>query len=126
MHRVPVFSQMARLFRMEAAAHQEAGEFPAAASSAIDCIRLGMRRVVADDAGTANIMASLPVAVAGKTGTAQVSGREGDNHAWFAGFFPFDEPRYAICVFLERGGHGFAASTTVKRIIERMKQEGML
>ena len=92
----------------------------------VDCIRLGMRQVVADSAGTANIMASLPVAVAGKTGTAQVSGREGDNHAWFAGFFPFDEPRYAICVFLERGGHGFAASTTVKRIIERMKEAGLL
>lgn len=38
--------------------------------------------------------------VAGKTGTAQPGGRA-DNHAWFAGYFPWDEPRYAFAVLCE-------------------------
>jgi hypothetical protein len=42
--------------------------------------------------------------VAGKTGTAQAP--PGSPHGWFVGFFPFEEPRFVICVFLERGVAG--------------------
>jgi peptidoglycan glycosyltransferase len=41
--------------------------------------------------------------VAGKTGTAQVA--EGlPPHAWFIGFAPADNPKYAIAVLVENGG----------------------
>ncbi|MFZ7120650.1 MAG: peptidoglycan D,D-transpeptidase FtsI family protein [Eubacteriaceae bacterium] len=41
--------------------------------------------------------------MAGKSGTAQhVSDKE--NHAWFAGYFPADDPKYAMTVFVEEGG----------------------
>jgi len=54
--------------------------------------------------------------VAGKTGTAQVV-KQGDDrgkdlpydfrdHAWFAGWAPLDEPRIAVVVINEHGGHG--------------------
>jgi cell division protein FtsI/penicillin-binding protein 2 len=38
--------------------------------------------------------------VAGKTGTAQPSNRHA-THAWFAGYFPWDEPRWAFAVLCE-------------------------
>jgi len=42
---------------------------------------------------------------AGKTGSAEAG--SGDVvHAWFAGYFPAREPRYAVAVFVENGRHG--------------------
>ncbi|MFZ7133859.1 MAG: peptidoglycan D,D-transpeptidase FtsI family protein [Eubacteriales bacterium] len=41
--------------------------------------------------------------LAGKSGTAQhISEKE--NHAWFTGYFPADDPIYAMTVFVEEGG----------------------
>jgi penicillin-binding protein 2 len=88
----------------------------------VDKVRAGLREVVT--AGTANVLADSPVSVAGKTGTAQTSDEK--THAWFSGFFPFEKPRYAICVFLERGGHGYSAVVVSKNIIEAMAQEGLI
>ena len=42
------------------------------------------------------------IAVAGKTGTAEVVGR--GNNAWFVGFAPADDPKIAICVLVEDAG----------------------
>ena len=42
--------------------------------------------------------------MAGKTGTAQ--NPHGDEHAWFAGYAPADDPQIAFLVFLEHGGYG--------------------
>jgi penicillin-binding protein 2 len=80
----------------------------------------GMFGAVNDPNGTAyeaRIEGGVPVA--GKTGTAQVSGggprRSADqanawyyrrSHAWFAGFAPADAPELAIVVLVEHGGHG--------------------
>lgn len=87
-------------------------------------VRAGLRRAVADPAGTANVLSALPVSVAGKTGTSQVS--RGQPHGWFVGFFPFDNPRYVICVFLEHGGSGYYSSVLAKQIIETMLKEGLI
>jgi peptidoglycan glycosyltransferase len=47
--------------------------------------------------------AQIPgIQVAGKTGTAQVQGKQA--HAWFVGFAPADAPQYAIAVLVENGG----------------------
>jgi len=81
-------------------------------------IRQGLREVVSDPQGTGSVLASLSVPVAGKTGTAQVT--RGQTHAWFVGFFPFEKPQYVICVFLENGGPGHAASVIAKQVIESM------
>lgn len=93
-------------------------------SKVIDRVREGMRHAVTDPGGTANMLSGLSVSVAGKTGTAQ-TGR-GTPHGWFAGFFPFQKPKYVICVFLERGGSGAAACAVGKEIIKRMIEEGLI
>ena len=65
--------------------------------------------VVRDGTGTA---AAIPgVAVAGKTGTAEVD--SGDPHAWFIGFAPAEAPRVAVAVIVEHGGTGGAVAAPI-------------
>jgi penicillin-binding protein A len=60
-----------------------------------------MRSVVDRGSGRA---ARIPgVAVAGKTGTAQVAEGVAD-HNWFIGFAPADDPQIAVAVFVANGG----------------------
>lgn len=92
--------------------------------STLDYIRRGLRNVVSDPTGTAHTLSSLSVSVAGKTGTAQAP--PGQSHAWFSGFFPFPEPKFVICVFLEHGGSSHVATVLARQIIEAMIQEGLL
>ena len=69
-------------------------------------LREALERVVEHPSGTAYSTVRLDaVAVAGKTGTAQVGHGLAD-HAWFAGYVPADRPRLAFVVVLEHGGSG--------------------
>ncbi|MDA0986237.1 MAG: penicillin-binding protein 2 [Bacteroidetes bacterium] len=69
-----------------------------------DIVREGMRRVVMEPGGTASGARVKDVIVAGKTGTAQ--NPHGEDHSWFIGFAPFDNPQIAICVLVENVGSG--------------------
>jgi len=57
----------------------------------------------------------FPVRVAGKTGTAQVAGK--DDYAWFVGFAPANQPRYCVVVAIEQGGHGGSVAGPAARQI---------
>jgi penicillin-binding protein 2 len=57
----------------------------------------------------------FPVTVAGKTGTAQVAGK--DDMALFVGFAPAEKPRYAVVVIIEEGGHGGSVAGPAARQI---------
>lgn len=69
----------------------------------IRIVREGMRQTVTD--GSASSLQSVPVTVAGKTGTAQWSTKK-DPHAWFIGFAPYDNPQVAITILVEEGVEG--------------------
>ena len=86
----------------------------------LEIIKQGMRRAVQDEQGTAHRAIIPAVEWAAKTGTAQTS--SGLAHAWFAGFYPFKEPRILVLVFLEYGGSGGEAPASIaKSIIEYIR-----
>ncbi len=83
----------------------------------IRVVREGMRQGVT--AGGSVRLNTLPIPVAGKTGTAQWSSKYA-THAWFTGFAPYDNPELAITVLVEEGGEGSTASVPIaKEILEK-------
>ena len=62
-------------------------------------LRKMLRKVVTE--GTGNMLDDRNWQIAGKSGTAQTGTTHSGNHLWFAGFAPYDNPRYAICVVVE-------------------------
>lgn len=62
--------------------------------------------------GTSRAAALPGIAVCGKTGTAETSGRD---HAWFTSFAPEGNPRIVVTVLVENGGFGAAAALPVAR-----------
>ncbi|PIP34767.1 penicillin-binding protein 2 [Candidatus Falkowbacteria bacterium CG_4_10_14_0_8_um_filter_41_36] len=82
----------------------------------IKIVQEGMRQTIT--AGSGRSLNSLPVEVAGKTGTAQWSSTQA-THAWFTGFAPYDQPEIAITVLVEAGGEG---STVAVPIVKEILQ----
>jgi penicillin-binding protein 2 len=78
----------------------------------LNLLREGLRKVATD--GTAGgAFDGFPVAVAGKTGTAE--NPPYDDFALFAGYAPFDDPTIAVIVVVEQGGHGGSAAAPIAR-----------
>ena len=65
-------------------------------------------KAVLEAGGTAGASAIQCLTLAGKTGTAQNTG--GDDHGWFVGFAPADNPKIVVAVLLEFGLHGSRAA----------------
>ena len=61
-------------------------------------VREGMRETVTD--GTATPLKTLPLPVAGKTGTAQF-GTGDKTDGWFVSFAPYDDPKIALIILVE-------------------------
>lgn len=58
-----------------------------------------LREVVLNKEGTGRWFQDLPYTVAGKSGTAETGIFDGDkqlHNKWFAGYFPYDHPKYAL------------------------------
>lgn len=55
-----------------------------------------LRGVVTDPKGTGSSLQGLPYEVAGKSGTAQTNIKAGRLNKWFAGYFPYKKPKYAL------------------------------
>ena len=89
-------------------------------------IRKGMYDVCNTRRGTAfKTMSKLPIVVAGKTGTSQVTSipqstqkrlKEEElayyhrSHAWITTYAPYEDPKYIVTVLVEHGGHGGSTS----------------
>ncbi len=67
-------------------------------------VQAGMRDAVLF--GTATGVKYDDIQIASKTGTAEIGVRKDRVNAWHAGFFPYQNPKYAYVVFLESGVAG--------------------
>ncbi len=91
-----------------------------------------MTQVIEGQRGTARSIRSDQFRIAGKTGTAQVFTVKQDeeydeekiekkmrDHALFVAFAPVEEPRIAVAVIVENGGHGGSVAAPIaKRIMD--------
>ncbi len=83
----------------------------------IEALRSAMVEVVNAPGGTARGSRLRRWTLAGKTGTAQ--NPHGDDHAWFLGFAPAEDPKIVAVAIVEMGGHGSsAAAPIVSRLID--------
>lgn len=91
--------------------------------------------VVQGPGGTGKPGRSELIDIAGKTGTAQVIEMKGAylkneqlsqfqrDHAWFVAYAPAQNPRVAIAVLVEHGGHGSAAAAPMaKKVLEKFAE----
>jgi penicillin-binding protein 2 len=83
----------------------------------VEIVQDAARRVVWGEFGTARRQADEDCKLAGKTGTAQ--NPHGDDHAWFVGYAPYDDPIIACCALVEFGEHGSSvAAPIVKEVMK--------
>ena len=73
-----------------------------------------LREVVISGTG-AGVFSGFPIPVSGKTGTAQVFGRNLNGSAkadtsWFASYGPTNKPRFAVVMMVSQGGFGASIS----------------
>jgi len=81
----------------------------------LQVVREGMRQGVAEG-GTAAGLNTSAVDVAGKTGTAELGTRKQFVNSWVMGFFPYEKPKYAFVVVMEKGPvHNLLGGTYVMR-----------
>ena len=79
-------------------------------------LRDALHGVTSEPGGTAyGVFAGLPLAVAGKTGTGQVTGKQ--DTSWFASFAPADAPRLVVVAQVSQGGTG---SSTAAPLVRKM------
>jgi penicillin-binding protein 2 len=94
----------------------------------IDIVRRGMIDVTLPGGTAASVGANAPYAIAAKTGTAQVIGIKQNakynansiderhrDHALFIAYAPADDPKIALAVIVENGGHGGSAAGPIAR-----------
>ena len=90
-----------------------------AKQSTWDFLQRSLRMVVTQ--GTAaGVFAGFPVEVSGKTGTAQVFGRNPngsakDDTSWFAAYGPTKDPQYVVVMMVSQGGFGASTSGVAAR-----------
>ena len=87
-------------------------------------LQRGLLLAVNGSSGTGKRAQSSYAVVAGKTGTAEYSGRRDSegrlpSHAWFSGYAPASKPEYAFAVLVRDGGEGsFAAAPIARDIVD--------
>ena len=87
----------------------------------LDVVRQGLYEAAHNQAGTsAPVFYNYKIDVSGKTGTAEVwdeSVKHYVNYAWYASFAPSSNPKYAVVVMIEKGGHGAKTAAPAARMI---------
>jgi penicillin-binding protein 2 len=85
-------------------------------------IKEGMRDGVTKDYGVVRVLNSLDYTVAAKTGTAELGVYKQYINSWVTGFFPYDNPKYAFAILMEKGpaSNTRSASFVMKGVLDYM------
>ncbi len=95
---------------------EEMGKVTLSANT-LQLIRESLRDVALEGGTAAQVFQDFPVAIAGKTGTAENS--HGSDHGWFMAYGPYEDPRIVVVVIVEQGGFGTSSAAPIaKKIME--------
>lgn len=83
--------------------------------SVMDLIRNALRDVTAEGGTAGSLFKDLPIAVAGKTGTAENA--TGRDHGWFVAYAPYDKPRIVVVALVEQGSFGAGSAGPIVRAV---------
>ena len=103
---------------------KQLGTLPATQAT-LNFLHGALREVVTGGTAT-SAFAGFPVAVSGKTGTAQVFGKNANgtlkaDTSWFASYAPSQNPRYAVVMMVSQAGFGASVSGVgVRKIYETL------
>jgi penicillin-binding protein 2 len=91
-------------------------------SAYLKVIKEGMRDGVTKDYGTIKVLNSPDYTVVAKTGTAELGVYKQFVNSWVTGFFPYDNPRYAFAVIMEKGpaDNTMSATFIMKGVLDYM------
>lgn len=91
-------------------------------SALLRVIHEGMRKTVNFDGGTARALERKDVAVAAKSGTAEVGAGNAYVNSWAAGFWPYEEPQYAFILMMDRAprSNALGAARIMGDVVEWM------
>jgi penicillin-binding protein 2 len=83
-------------------------------------VREGMHDGVIKDYGVAKGLNNPAYTVAAKTGTAELGSYKQFVNSWVTGFFPYDNPRYAFAVIMEKGpvGNTMGATSVMRQVMD--------
>lgn len=89
----------------------------------LEIINNGMREGVLR--GTAAALNISGVNVAAKTGTAELGTKKEEVNSWVTGYFPYENPRYAFVVLMERGPRSnlYGAVVAMREVMEWIRDE---
>lgn len=100
-------------------------------TEALDIVRDGMFNAVNGPRATIGGVRGLSVKVAAKTGTAEFGKLNKDGiyehtHAWVTTFFPYENPKYVLTIFLEDGGQSYNTAALAREMIIWMSENGLI
>lgn len=76
-----------------------------------------MSEVISENPTVSRYFAAVPVAVGGKTGTAEVTGKV--DYALFCGFAPVESPQIVVSCVLEQGKYGYRAAEVAGKVMAK-------
>jgi penicillin-binding protein 2 len=80
--------------------------------SKMQVVHEGMRKTVNYPRGTARSFERDDVAIAAKSGTAEVGAGNAYVNSWAAGFWPYEEPQYAFILMMDKAPRSNALGAT--------------
>jgi penicillin-binding protein 2 len=83
-----------------------------------------MRKAVIQEGGTARALDRADLAIAAKSGTAELGSTKAMVNSWIAGYFPYEEPQYAFILMMEYGPrtNTVGASRVMSEVFKWMKE----
>ena len=81
-------------------------------------VKEGMRLTVTE--GTSKVLGIPEIAIAAKSGTAELGVNKSRVNSWITGFFPYEKPRYAFAIVMEKGvaNNQVGAALVIRKVLD--------